>query len=83
MLPAWIIDKLERERKERERRERERELQIPIGEPDARNRPAALPVSPACATAENTRVPIACRMVDNCRRTGLRFPRYAHPDWVI
>jgi hypothetical protein len=59
MLPAWIIDKLERERKERERRERERELQIPIGEPDARNRPAALPVSPACATAENARVPIA------------------------
>jgi hypothetical protein len=38
MLPAWIIDKLERERKERERRERERELQIPIGEPDAHNR---------------------------------------------
>jgi hypothetical protein len=37
MLPAWIIDKLERERKERERRERERELQIPIGEPDVHN----------------------------------------------
>jgi hypothetical protein len=63
MLPAWIIDKLERERKERERRERERELQIPIGEPDARNRPGGPPrISCVChrIKRENARVPIAC-----------------------
>jgi hypothetical protein len=48
MLPAWIIDKLERERKERERRERERELQIPIGEPAATIGPATSRISRVC-----------------------------------